>query len=283
MKAMILAAILFSSFAFSCSENGSSGFLPKNSLRIPVGTKFTGGISENSFNSIIDEVEAILAPVIASHGGKLSIIRNWEDAEVNAFATRSGSTWVVQMFGGLARHETITEDGFRLVLCHEIGHHIGGAPKKSPRPWSTAEGQADYWATLKCLRMIYENSNNQAAIKNENVPVALKDGCKKSFRNVDDQALCIRSALSGLSVSNLFGALEDTTVAFETPDKSAVTTTFEGHPEAQCRLDTFFQAAVCTVDHREEVSNSEEVKGTCHKTLGFKTGLRPTCWFKPKS
>ncbi len=283
MKVLVLVCLLFSSLSFACSEDGSTGFLPKNNLRIPVGAKFAGGLSEQQFNKVIDEVEAILEPVVSNHGGKLEIIRNWEDAEVNAFATRSGNSWVVQMFGGLARHDTITEDGFKLVLCHEIGHHLGGAPKKSVRPWSSAEGQADYWGTLKCLRMVYEHSDNKAAIKNAAVPAELKDGCKKSFTSEDDQALCVRSALSGLSVSNLFGALEESTVSFTTPDQNSVRATSESHPEAQCRLDTFFQASICSADHREDVSNSEEVKGTCHKKLGSKTGLRPTCWFKPKA
>jgi hypothetical protein len=33
------------------------------------------------------------------------------------------------MFGGLARHELVTDDGFMMVVCHETGHHLGGAPR----------------------------------------------------------------------------------------------------------------------------------------------------------
>jgi Zn-dependent protease with chaperone function len=54
------------------------------------------------------------------------------------------------MFGGLARDPLVTKDGFSAVICHEIGHHIAGAPRKG-FSWASNEGQADYFATTKCL------------------------------------------------------------------------------------------------------------------------------------
>lgn len=91
----------------------------------------------------------------------------------NASAQRMGSTWVVNMYGGLARHNEITIDGFALVLCHEIGHHLGGAPKYGGfNTWGTNEGGSDYFATLKCLRRIFQNDDNTKAI--ENMTIDLK-------------------------------------------------------------------------------------------------------------
>ena len=278
MKLFVLAALMMSSFAFGCGEDGS-GFFPKNNLRIPVGAKLSGGLSENSFNDVIDEIEHVMAPMVKAHGGKLSIVRNWTDEEVNAFATRTGDTWNVEMFGGLARHPEITEDGFKLVLCHEIGHHLGGAPVKAQRKWASAEGQADYWATLKCLRQVYLHDKNAEIIKGKTVPAGIKEACLKAHHDSNDQAICIRSALSGESVANLFASLEGSIISFSSPDKTKVPKTFEGHPAAQCRLDTFFQGTLCTVDYREETSLGDEVKGTCHTSLGHKIGTRPLCWY----
>lgn len=272
--------------AFACSEDGSSGFLPENNLYIPVGMKMMGGLSEAQFNAVIEKVETVYAPIASSMGGKLQIARKWSDGTVNANATRVGNQWYVNMYGGLARHATITEDGFALVLCHEIGHHLGGAPKVNMiiQRWASNEGQSDYFATLKCLRKVFLNDNNQAAVKKLKAPEALVNGCAKAWPNKDDRALCVRGGMAGHSVAALFAALSKKPEAkFETPDASVVTRTNDAHPAFQCRLDTFFQGALCEVGMNDDVSQSDEVKSTCHGKLGHTVGLRPTCWFKPKN
>jgi Zn-dependent protease with chaperone function len=123
MMAMVLGLAVASS-ALACSENGKDGFLPENDLYIPANQKSINGISEEEFNQAIDEVEEIYAPIISNLGAKLNIERKWDDGTVNAYASQAGKTWKVAMFGGLARHATITKDAMALVVCHEIGHHI---------------------------------------------------------------------------------------------------------------------------------------------------------------
>ena len=229
-------------------------------------------------------------------GGNLKVVRKWSDGTVNAYAQQQGNTWMVSMFGGLARHSTVTEDGFALVVCHEIGHHIGGAPKKGGSAgggwwggssggtsWASNEGQSDYFATLKCLRKVFLNDDNAGIIAKMNVPSFVTDKCQKSTRgNKDDAAICVRAAMAGKSVSDLFSALSKTPeTKFDKPDSKVVSSTNDSHPAAQCRLDTYFQGALCEVGMNEPVSQSDEVKGTCHGSLGHTSGLRPLCWFKP--
>lgn len=280
-----LLALTLTGSALACSEDGKSGFMPENNLRIPVGQKALGGISEAEFNAVIDKIEAIYAPIVSNMGGDLKIARKWTDATVNASATRLGS-WNVNMYGGLARHAAITSDGFALVLCHEIGHHLGGAPKVSGKlglnRWASNEGQADYYATLKCLRNTFINDNNTLFVKKLKAPEALVAACSKAWRNKDDKAICVRSGMAGASVAGLFAALRSQSEAkFETPDTKIVSKTDDAHPAHQCRLDTYFQGALCEKAASEEVSQKEEVKGTCHGSIGHKIGVRPLCWFKP--
>ena len=71
---------------------------------------------------------------------------------VNANASQRGRTWIVNMYGGLARRPEITPDGFAMVLCHELGHHMGGFPFVSG--WAANEGQSDLFATLSCGRIL---------------------------------------------------------------------------------------------------------------------------------
>jgi hypothetical protein len=288
MKYLFLM-ILFSlsGAALACTEDGKEGFLPDNDMFIPVGAKSAGGLTEAQFNNVIDRLEAIYTPIASNMGGRLSISRKWEDGTVNASAMRFGSSWMVNMYGGLARHKTITEDGFALVLCHEIGHHIGGAPKIKSFPWinrwASNEGQSDYFATLKCLRQLFLNDDNAAVISSMNVPGVLSNACYKAHGDKRDAEICIRGAMAGASVSNLFADMRSQPQGrFDTPDTSVVRKTDNSHPAHQCRLDTYFQGALCEKGMNEDVSQKDEVQGTCHGKTGYKSGLRPLCWFKPK-
>jgi hypothetical protein len=284
--------------AFTCSPDGKDGILPENDLYIPVGLKGPqSGITEERFNEVISQVEDVYAPIISNMGSKLKVERKWSDGTVNAYASQSGKTWKVAMFGGLARHSTITEDGFALVVCHEIGHHIGGAPKKGGSAgggwwggngggissWASNEGQADYFATLKCLRKAFLNDNNIAAVEKLNAPAMVIEGCRKASKgNEEETALCVRTSMAGKSVSDLFSSLgRQTTTKFDTPDTRIASSTDDSHPRAQCRLDTYYQGSLCDISMNEDVSQKDEVKGTCHPSLGHKTGTRPLCWFKP--
>ncbi len=284
LSVLVAFSIMLSGTSFACSEDGSSGFLPENDFNIPVGAKRRGGLSEAQFNAVIDKVEAIYAPIVDEMGGELKIARKWEDGTVNANATRIFG-WNVNMYGGLARHETITEDGFALVLCHEIGHHLGGAPKVGffLNRWASNEGQADYFATLKCLRKTFLNDDNVKIVRKMKAPKTLIEACTKQWRTLDESALCVRNGMAGASVSNLFAALRNKPEGkFETPDTTVVSRTNDAHPDFQCRLDTYFQGALCEVSMNEEVSQKDEVQGTCHRSLGHEIGVRPLCWFKPK-
>lgn len=282
-QGLLLATLIASQPVLACSKDGKSGFLPENKLWISTSDKSISTITEDQFNSVIDSVESVYAPIVAQHGAKLEVVRNWTDGTVNAYAEQEGNLWKVQMFGGLARHKTITYDGMALVVCHETGHHLGGAPRYAGDDWASNEGQADYFATLKCLRRVWLNEDNAAAVRKMDVPAALTAGCEKQWKSEADRALCVRSGMAGLSVGNLFQALEWSMkpVKFDTPDPKEVTRTNDNHPASQCRLDTYFQGALCEKSFNEDVTADSEVTATCHGSTGQTVGLRPRCWFKP--
>jgi hypothetical protein len=206
MKFLSLILILsaLTGTAFGCGQD-NDGFLPENTMQIPVGAKSAGGLTEAQFNTVISKIEAIYAPVVASRGGKLKIARKWTDATVNANATQFFGSWNVNMYGGLARHEKITMDGFSLVLCHELGHHMGGAPKVGNllMRWASNEGESDYWATLKCLRTVWWNDNNEVIISKRKIPSALTEACSKAHGDKAERAICIRGGMAGASVAAL--------------------------------------------------------------------------------
>jgi hypothetical protein len=247
--------------------------------------KLKGGLSKEQYEAVIAKVETLYAPLLKEVGKELDMNSMWEDETVNASAQEDlfGKA-TINIYGGLARHAATTPDGFTLVLCHEMGHHLGGAPKFSIwNTWGTVESQADYFATLKCLRRVFLNDDNAAAIKGKTVPTELKEACEKSFSG-DDRNICIRSGLAAMAVRNVVAFItgESDTGTFATPDKTIVTETNESYPSVQCRLDTFYQGAICSRPYHEDVSDKDPVKGTCDKSLGDKVGMRPLCWYHPE-
>lgn len=292
-KSLILTTLLtLTSNAFSCDIHGHSGIVAENNLKIPVGLKAAGGITEQTFNKVIDRVASLYSQEVKQKGASLVFERNWTDPTVNAHARRddkTGKIWYIAMFGGLARHPTMTEDGFAIVVCHELGHQIGGAPKKidptAGSMWASNEGQADYFATLKCLRNYFAKDRNVDIVKKIKVPTDVATKCSNSFANAEEVAICERSAMAGLTMGNFFRVLSNqkTMVAFSTPDKNVVKKTDDNHPMAQCRLDTYYQGSLCDKSVSEKVSDKDENIGTCTKRNGDEVGLRPLCWFKPKA
>ncbi len=266
------------------------GFVEENNLWYPPGIENqTNGMTEEVFNQILDQVYQVYAPIFKSFGAEFIIERAWSDGTVNAFARQSGNRWIIRMFGGLARHETITPDGFALVACHEIGHHLGGFPKYNNNGWASNEGQSDYFASLKCLRKLWAQDNNidyveyMWAMESPFVDDYAMQACMQAHTDPRMQALCGRMSMGGQSVAFLFQALRRLPEApkFSTPDKSEVRRTNDRHPQPQCRMDTYFQGALCPISANEPVSNTDETQGTCNRASNHPYGLRPLCWFKP--
>jgi hypothetical protein len=283
-----LSVSLLATTTLACDIHGISGIVEENNLYIPSNIKSVNSLTEKVFNEVIDKVEAVYAPIIEEKGATLNIERNWDDGTVNAYASQSGNTWKVAMFGGLARHETITADGFMTVVCHEIGHHIGGAPKKGSwygTSWASNEGQADYFGTMKCLRKVMETENNVKIVSKMNVPAMVTEKCEKNFNTEEEIAICKRGAMAGKSLANLFKALRrmDTDLRFDTPDSKVVSRTDHSHPAPQCRLDTYFQGALCNVGHDVDVDQEDALIGTCNRVDGVQDGVRPLCWYKPEN
>lgn len=290
-KGLIAILLLVASFSLTsqaCDEHGITGIVEENSLYIPVGLKTGGGITESQFNDTLDRIEKIYEPIIKQMGANLNVQRAWNDGTVNAYATRSGRTWIIKMFGGLARHQVVTQDGFAVVACHELGHHIGGAPKRSSwfgmNDWASNEGQSDYFGTSKCLRKYMEQDDNVALMANNpKVPDFATRKCQAAFTNPEEIAMCQRAALAGESLANLFRALRNssTPLSFDTPDKKVVSKTDHSHPASQCRMDTYFQGALCDKAHTDDADQRDANQGYCNRVDGYDTGIRPLCWYKP--
>lgn len=288
MKKFILLIIIILNLnptVFSCDRHGKSGFAPKNNMKISQWDKDTNGMTKQKFLEIINEVYNIYSPIVKERGGDLTMKNFWEDDTVNASAERAaGDVWIVNMYGGLARHPKTTNDGFSMIVCHELGHHIGGAPLYRDDEWASNEGQADYFAAMKCMRRVFLNQENRKIVSRMIVDPEATKQCQSVYTDDNEIAICERIAMAGKSLGSVLASITGgSSVKFNTPDKTVVRSTFDGHPEAQCRLDTYFQGILCNKSFDQDVDIIDPIIGTCNLKEGYKLGIRPRCWYKPLS
>lgn len=268
------------------TEHVCEGFFPKNDIKIPMSLT-ADGISEKEYEDVLVRAEKVFTPIIAQHGGRLVVERDWQDSEFNAYATQQGNSWIVHFYGGLARAKGMSVEGFTVVVCHELGHHIGGAPKvKSFYPgqsWASNEGQSDYYATLRCLKQMWTANENAEFVKNQKIDDLAKKGCEAAHNNVEDQNYCMRATSGALALTDAFNIVTKSKIplSLDTPDQKVVKRMDDSHPESQCRLDTYYQGALCTADVNIALDNKDPRVGTCASENGAKNGTRPLCWYAP--
>jgi hypothetical protein len=280
---------LFMCMSFAVSASNHEPCFPKNDIRIPVShSKSINSMDEAAFNKAIDDIENLYKPIVKeSFKANLTVDRKWSDETVNAYAQQSGKEWNVAMFGGLARHPAITQDGFRAVVCHEVGHHIGGAVRKGAS-WASNEGQADFWATSHCLKKYFEVDHEKTieiyrAPKGDANSKYAKRLCDETHSSLLEAATCFRGAMAGQSLAELFRALRSSTqdLRFDTPDKKEVTKTNHAHPDSQCRMDTYFAGSLCDKDFDILTDAKDVAVGYCTEKEKYKLGVRPHCWYVP--
>jgi len=287
---LVIMAAMFASTALGFE--GARSFMPPNDLGREDFLEADGGISQAQFNAVVDRVEKFYKPLVKqTFGAKLTINRRWTDNTVNADASQPSDTnWQVNMYGGLARRPEVTEDGFAMVLCHEVGHHLGGFP--FVQDWAADEGQSDTFATGACAFEIFADSPALSLRATIALPEKQKGLCDKHHSEQNGRDICYRSMVAGKSLADLLAALGRTKANFETPDTTVVDTTAHSHPNAQCRLDTYLASALCgpskwdnklipgkSFSDRDSLEAQQEAfKHSCE---GDPETQRPRCWFAP--
>lgn len=266
----------------------SGPFLPPNDLdREDCLACESANMTQKEFNEIIESVASIYRPVVKGHRAKLQMNNLWTDTTVNASANQSGSTWEVNMYGGLARRKEVTKDGFAMVVCHEVGHHLAGYSFYGETEWAASEGQSDFWATQVCARRVFAGSKTKQAVSK-----FATQQCDKKFKDATERSVCYRTADASQSLANLLSVLNDGDVPkFTTPDRTEVRVTDPTHPQAQCRLDTYLAGALCGSEWKESLipgkrfadrtspaAEREAAKYGCFKESDG-LAAHPRCWF----
>ena len=280
MKGLLVLLLLSSSIYASLPDNNLSFPLKQKSLKsLKLNSKSAISDEEKQFEGIIKKFTTIWSPILKKKFGKeLFIAADWQSPSVNASMTRDmKDNPVMKVSGGILRHPDMNADSFIFILCHELGHYMGGAPKafrgnSEKRSWSSVEGQADYFAASKCLPITFKNMNNQKSIDK-----MYKHGDIAEANNICNSGLCSRIVLAGLSAGRLFADVQNYSAMPElfTRSRRVAWETEQHHPEPQCRVDTVISGALCDIDPNIDFHNNKYEIGACAKD----PKSRPACWF----
>lgn len=126
---------------------------------------------------------------------------------VNAEVVKENGLVAIVVWGGMISHPKMTAHTFYLLLCHELGHFLGGPPLKSRTGWSSTEGQSDYYSAISCVK-----------------DLGLDEG------QFIDAALALTSIYAEVT--------KQAPPRLDVCDESVATRTNYGYPTIQCRLDT---------------------------------------------
>ena len=258
LKYIFTSILMLGTFALQAQ---TVSIFPKNDLYLEDNNKGVSNITESQFNQIIDIALASYKKEARANHERLKIKRRWDDSTVNANMRRFWGTVTINMYGGLARREEIVPDSFALVVCHELGHAYGGAPFL--RSNIAAEGQADYYGAMTCLKRIFEELPS-APINDEVITSEMIDICQEHIANLTgaerehEQEFCERGLIAGFGLGKLLAVLKHEDMpSYLTPDEYETPSTMLSYPKTvQCRLDTY----------RAGTLNQD----------------RPRCWYNPE-
>lgn len=286
MFKLLIFVLLFYSCSVSPNERTTkittnhdyriASFMPENDFHETKRYYAAGEVTEEDFDLAMDAAIEIYTPIFRSIGLNLTIEGDYRDETVNAYCSRNGDDVTVKMFGGLAKQPLMTLEGFALVICHELGHAVGGRPLYSDNDWAAVEGQSDYFATAACARKMFDPSSpiNYRVLelmrrKNPKQPT----NCA-AFKGIDKE-VCEMSMSGGLSLGSVLADLNDeVTPRYETPSKVVVSKTMEKHPPAQCRLDSYKAGFLCNKQWNDNIIPTTKVQETAVNCD------RPKCWYK---
>lgn len=240
-------------------------------------------ITQQRFYQITQEVLSLYRTQLPYAEEDFSLIMDWEDNSHQTQAAQTynqdGKKWSLKLTGGLARDPKMSEAGFALIVCHEIGHFIGGAPYKRDFPsghlWSSTEGQADFFAATKCFKNYLKETTVLPLSQHTKLDYAQKI-CETNSSN---PGLCERVISAGHDLASYFyqRRLDNDwplgpELNADFSDLKAVFMTKNGHPTPKCRLKTYVAGALCEKTGKNQYCTRED--SPARKS-------RPRCWFAP--
>ncbi len=235
--------------------------------------------NEVLFKQAVFEMRDLYQPILDSMPLEMGFVPQWDKTAVDSYTIlgKNGRRMVF-INGGIARARHMTRDALMLVVCHELGHNLGGYPQKpyiGGEPWSSAEGQSDYYAAAKCLKRYFDEYYVDLADDPTPSHPEILDRCRRVYgQGSRSYNICVRTVKAGEAIIRALSQeyLGHTNQSVTKPSIFVTDETNLQYPSMQCRLDTYFRGALCDID-----PDSDEYCTESYKSYG----ARPKCWYKP--
>lgn len=180
------------------------------------------------------------------------------DSDLPPFKPGSKDSWIISSLAGYWRDINFGHPMVHLlVLCHELAHHIGGAPYKyddnGKIRWASMEPQADYFATLACIPefvKMFPFWIEQNILSFELIHPALRSNCDNIYNNEYEFKLCVNISQAALNLAYIHheyalpGETEGPVDPLYEEDKIVIELDRNNYPSNQCRFDTHIRGAL---------------------------------------
>jgi hypothetical protein len=226
-------------------------------------------------------------PEFGLSAAEITVKEEWNDS-INGFS----SYYLLRLTGVYTRIDGNNTDAVALLICHELGHILGGAPiydqnytqLASPAGFNhpmAVEGQSDYFASAKCFKRYAQNTPLDFVLSADSI---ISEKCSRAYIDIAEQELCKRTAMAGKVLANnlrrvkIYSGYNEPWISFDHPATYVSDFTQTGHPEYQCRLDTYLAGALC----KTPTSGPSNWKDAENDFCKFNSlGGRPSCWYSP--
>lgn len=240
----------------------------------------------SSFKAITEALGATFHDEITARQARLGFTLVDARRAPHAMARKvSERDWQIEMDQSMHDLTALNPATMALILCHEVGHFLGGAPYVVGRPLTAAvtsrapkkmscEGQADYFAATSCFHRIVKSVPALEAAPEVSLDHDLARQCESAYAHPRDQKIC----RIGLRASSELATIYATTLrAMDMPSSFVErfshevtdrTLNYVGeYPDLSCRYQTMAHGMLC----------NETVEGECRNSAW----VRPSCWFLP--
>lgn len=207
---------------------------------LPPGSADVSEVTVEQYRSLIAEFQMkYIMPVYKVTGKALLIPQEWDSPYFAGFSIDRGNYMQVSLWGGTARAHGANLVILAGILCHEVGHIIGGAPHQTipGAEWSSSEGQSDFFAARECLPEFLKNH-----------PELIPAPDEEALNKCDGNSLCARTVSVGLQLVRFlqkYDSQKSADVSLRAQAPAVKETLVNAYPSAQCRLDTYVKGAQC--------------------------------------
>ena len=212
----------------------------KDYFYLPPGSANVSALTESDYTAVISKfLMRYFNKVYTTTGKPLVIPFEWNSPFFAAFAESKEGYMKISLWGGMARAPGASKSVLAAVLCHELGHILGGEPRQTipGSEWGSIEGQSDFYAAAVCLPDFFRAHPELAPVVSSEV----EQVCKGN----KDCGVVLQTGLETVRFLQAYSYREYTPVSIFSTEKPIDKLILNTYPSDQCRLDSFIQGARC--------------------------------------